>query len=160
MCYIACYHPWRTTTMYADVPVKLLGEDVEVPEYATVGSGAVDLQANIERSVRIMPGAVKTLPTGLAVALPEGYGMFISSRSGLAIQHDVIVLNAPGLIDSDYRGEIRVVLKNTGENVFFIHPGARIAQAFVVQLPRIRWMTTEHLSETARGVGGFGHTGD
>jgi dUTP pyrophosphatase len=97
--------------------------------------------------------------TGLAVALPEGYGMFISSRSGLAIQHNIIVLNAPGLIDSDYRGEVRVVLKNTGDTVFFIHPGARIAQAFIVQLPRIRWLPVGDLPDTERGAGGFGHTG-
>jgi dUTP pyrophosphatase len=85
--------------------------------------------------------------------------MFISSRSGLAIQHDIIVLNSPGLIDSDYRGEVRVVLKNTGDTVFFIHPGARIAQAFIVQLPRIRWLPVGDLPDTERGAGGFGHTG-
>ena len=80
--------------MRVEIPVKLLA-DVTLPRYATPGSGAVDLQANISRALRILPGAVKTVPTGLAVALPEGYGMFISSRSGLAIQHNIIVLNAP-----------------------------------------------------------------
>jgi dUTP pyrophosphatase len=145
--------------MHADVAIKVLDERIGLPEYATMGSGAVDLKACIEQSIRILPGGVKTLPTGLAVALPEGYGMFISSRSGLAIQHDIIVLNSPGLIDSDYRGEVRVVLKNTGDTVFFIHPGARIAQAFIVQLPRIRWLPVGDLPDTERGAGGFGHTG-
>ena len=144
--------------MRVEIPVKLL-EDVTLPRYATSGSGAVDLHTNIERPVPIPPGAVKTLPTGMAVALPEGYGLFISSRSGLAIQHDIIVLNAPGLIDSDYRGEIRVVLKNTGDTVFFIYPGARIAQAFLVQLPTIQWSPVQELPGTERGAGGFGHTG-
>lgn len=144
--------------MHVNVPVKLL-DDITLPKYATAGSGAVDLQANISRALRILPGAVKTVPTGLAVALPEGYGMFISSRSGLAIQHNIIVLNAPGLIDSDYRGEVRVVLKNTGDTVFFIHPGARIAQAFLVQLPTIQWKVVQDLPDTDRGAGGFGHTG-
>lgn len=144
--------------MPVEVPVKLLS-DIALPRYATSGSGAVDLQANIERAMRIPPGAVKTIPTGLAVALPEGYGLFITSRSGLAIQHDIIVLNAPGLVDSDYRGEIRVVLKNTGDTVFFIHPGARIAQAFLVQLPTIQWALVQDLPDTERGAGGFGHTG-
>lgn len=144
--------------MHVTVPVKLL-DDITLPRYATAGSGAVDLQANISRALRILPGAVKTVPTGLAVALPEGYGMFISSRSGLAIQHNIIVLNAPGLIDSDYRGEVRVVLKNTGDTVFFIHPGARIAQAFLVQLPPIQWRVVQDLPDTDRGAGGFGHTG-
>lgn len=145
--------------MYADVSVRVLDERVELPEYATAGSGAVDLKACLDQSMRIMPGGTKTIPTGLAVALPEGYGMFISSRSGLAIQHNIIVLNAPGLIDSDYRGEVRVVLKNTGDDVFFIHPGARIAQMFLVKLPRIRWMAVGDLPGTERGAGGFGHTG-
>ena len=144
--------------MHVNVPVKLL-DNITLPKYATAGSGAVDLQANISRALRILPGAVKTVPTGLAVALPEGYGMFISSRSGLAIQHNIIVLNAPGLIDSDYRGEVRVVLKNTGDTVFFIHPGARVAQAFLVQLPTIQWRVVQDLPDTDRGAGGFGHTG-
>ncbi|TFZ81187.1 dUTP diphosphatase [Candidatus Macondimonas diazotrophica] len=144
--------------MHVNVLVKLL-DNITLPKYATAGSGAVDLQANISRALRILPGAVKTVPTGLAVALPEGYGMFISSRSGLAIQHNIIVLNAPGLIDSDYRGEVRVVLKNTGDTVFFIHPGARVAQAFLVQLPTIQWRVVQDLPDTDRGAGGFGHTG-
>ncbi len=144
--------------MSIEVPVKLMA-DVGLPKYATPGSGAVDLQANIGQTMRILPGAIKTIPTGLAVALPEGYGMFISSRSGLAIQHNIVVLNAPGLVDSDYRGEIRVVLKNVGDTVFCIHPGARIAQAFLVHLPPIQWAVVQDLPDTERGVGGFGHTG-
>lgn len=145
--------------MRVTVPAKLLFEPSELPAYATAGAGAVDLKACVAKSIRILPGATETIPTGLAVALPDGYGMFIASRSGLAVKHDIIVLNAPGLIDSDYRGEIRVVLKNIGSSVFYVHPGARIAQAFVLALPQIEWQLVQELPETVRGAGGFGHTG-
>lgn len=145
--------------MTVDLQVKRLFEGAELPEYTTEGAGAVDLKACIAKSIRIGPGSTEKIPTGLAVALPPGCAMFIISRSGLAIMHDIVVLNAPGLIDSDYRGEICVVLRNIGGTAFHVHPGARIAQAVVVQLPRIAWQETETLSATARGLGGFGHTG-
>ena len=145
--------------MTLDIPTKLLFDDAELPEYATAGAGAVDLKACLGKSLRIAPGATEKVPTGLAVALPEGYGMFITSRSGLAVTHNIVVLNAPGLVDSDYRGEICVLLKNIGDDVFYMHPGARIAQAFVLSLPKIRWSVVTELSSTARGQGGFGHTG-
>lgn len=145
--------------MTIDVQIKRLFDGAELPEYATTGAGAVDLKACIAKSMRIGPGFTEKVPTGLAFALPAGYGMFIISRSGLAIMHDIVVLNSPGLIDSDYRGEVCVVLKNIGGSTFHVHPGARIAQAFVVQLPKITWQEADALSDTARGLGGFGHTG-
>jgi dUTP pyrophosphatase len=145
--------------MPVTVPVKLLFDTAELPMYATAGAGAVDLKACTAKSIRIAAGETEKIPTGLAVALPDGYGMFIASRSGLAITHDIVVLNAPGLIDSDYRGEICVVLKNAGSRVFYVHPGARIAQAFVLPLPQIEWSVVTDLPATARGQGAFGHTG-
>lgn len=145
--------------MTVDVQIKRLFDGAELPEYATAGAGAVDLKACIAKSMRLGPGCTEKVPTGLALALPAGYAMFIVSRSGLAIMHDIVVLNSPGLIDSDYRGEVCVVLKNIGGNTFHVHPGARIAQAFVLQLPKIAWQEADTLSATARGLGGFGHTG-
>ena len=141
------------------VKVKRLFDSSILPEYATHGAGAMDLYAHLNRPLRLIPDQTEAVPTGLAVELPEGYGMFIAPRSGLAIKHNIIVLNTPGLVDADYRGEIKVVLKNVGNDVFYINPEARIAQMFVLPLPRIKWEVTSTLSETIRADGGFGHTG-
>lgn len=142
-----------------DVKVKILFDGAKLPHYATDGAGAMDLSACINRPIKMFPGEVQAVPTGLAVELPDGYGLFITPRSGLAIKHGIMVLNTPGLIDADYRGEIRVVLKNTGDDVFYINPEARIAQMFVLPLPHINWQEVDELSSTARAAGGFGHTG-
>lgn len=142
-----------------DVKVKMLFEGAKLPHYATDGAGAMDLSACINRPVKLFPGDVEAVPTGLAVELPEGFGLFITPRSGLAIKHNIVVLNTPGLVDADYRGEIRVVLKNAGNDVFYINPEARIAQMFVLPLPHINWSVVSELSDTARAAGGFGHTG-
>lgn len=142
-----------------DVKVKVLFEDAKLPHYATDGAGAMDLSACINRPIKLYPGSTEAIPTGLAVELPEGYGLFITPRSGLAIKHDIIVLNTPGLVDADYRGEVRVVLKNIGNDVFYVNPDARIAQMFVLPLPHIRWVEVAELSSTVRADGGFGHTG-
>lgn len=142
-----------------DVKVKVLFEDAKLPHYATEGAGAMDLSACINRPIKLYPGSTEAIPTGLAVELPEGYGLFITPRSGLAIKHDIIVLNTPGLVDADYRGEVRVVLKNIGNDVFYVNPDARIAQMFVLPLPHIRWVEVAELSSTVRADGGFGHTG-
>jgi dUTP pyrophosphatase len=119
----------------------------------------MDLCACIDMPTKVHPGQTSAIPTGLAMELPEGYGLFIVPRSGLAIRHNIIVLNSPGLVDSDYRGEVKVVLKNTGREPFTILPGARIAQMYVMPLPRVRWVTVESLSQTVRAEGAFGHTG-
>jgi dUTP pyrophosphatase len=145
--------------MPLDVKIKVLFDGAKLPHYATDGAGAMDLSACINRPIKLYPGATEAIPTGLAVELPEGYGLFITPRSGLAIKHNIVVLNTPGLVDADYRGEIRVVLKNTGDEVFYINPEARVAQMFVLPLPHIRWVEVDELSETARAAGGFGHTG-
>lgn len=142
-----------------DIKVKVLFDGAKLPHYATDGAGAMDLSACINRPIKLHPGTTEAVPTGIAVELPEGYGLFITPRSGLAIKHNIIVLNTPGLVDADYRGEIRVVLKNTGNDVFYINPEARIAQMFVLPLPKIRWREVSMLSDTARADGGFGHTG-
>lgn len=142
-----------------NIKVKVLFDGAKLPHYATDGAGAMDLSACINRPIKLHPGTVEAIPTGLAVELPEGYGLFITPRSGLAIKHGVIVLNTPGLVDADYRGEIRVVLKNTGNGVFYINPEARVAQMFVLPLPKINWVEVGELSTTARAAGGFGHTG-
>ena len=142
-----------------DVKIKLLFDCATLPHYATDGAGAMDLSACINRPIKLYPGAVEAIPTGLSIELPEGYGLFITPRSGLAIKHNVVVLNTPGLVDADYRGEVRVVLKNAGNDVFYVNPEARIAQMFVLPLPRIRWVEVNELSDTARADGGFGLTG-
>lgn len=141
------------------VKVKRLFDGACIPEYATPGAGALDLVACINRPIRLLPGATEAVPTGLAVELPEGYGLFITSRSGLAVKHNVVVLNTPGLVDADYRGEIRVLLKNTGDSVFYVNPESRIAQMFVLPLPVVVWSEADKLSDTLRASGGFGHTG-
>jgi dUTP pyrophosphatase len=141
------------------VKVKQLFQGTLLPDYTTPGAGAMDLSACINRPIKLYPGQTEAIPTGLAVELPEGFGLFITPRSGLAIKHNVVVLNTPGLVDSDYRGEVRVVLKNNGNDVFYVNPDARIAQMFVLPLPRIKWSVVDELSETARAEGGFGHTG-
>lgn len=142
-----------------NIKVKVLFDGAKLPHYATADAGAMDLSACINRPIKLHPGTVEAIPTGLAIELPEGYGLFITPRSGLAIKHGVIVLNTPGLVDADYRGEIRVVLKNTGNDVFYINPEARVAQMFVLPLPKINWIEVSELSATARAAGGFGHTG-
>lgn len=142
-----------------EVKIKRLFDGAQLPRYVTAGAGAMDLSACINRPVKLYPGMTEAVPTGLAVELPDNYGLFITPRSGLAIKHNIIVLNTPGLVDADYRGEIRVVLKNTGDDVFYVNPDARIAQMFVLPLPQIVWTEVEELSETVRADGGFGHTG-
>lgn len=142
-----------------NVKVKVLFDGAKLPHYATAGAGAMDLSACINRPIKLYPGTTEAIPTGLAIELPEGYGMFITPRSGLAIKHNIVVLNTPGLVDADYRGEVRVVLKNTGNDVFYINPEARIAQMFVLPLPQIVWEEVSDLSDTVRASGAFGHTG-
>ncbi len=141
------------------IKIKMLFEGARLPHYATDGAGAMDLSACINRPIKLYPGATEAVPTGLAVELPPGYGMLITPRSGLAITHNVGVLNSPGLVDADYRGEIRVVLKNNGNDIFYINPEARIAQMFVLPIPHITWNVVSELSDTKRANGGFGHTG-
>ncbi|MCM1501157.1 MAG: dUTP diphosphatase [Bacteroidales bacterium] len=129
------------------------------PEYATPLSAGLDLKANIEVPVTLEPLARAIVPTGLYIALPEGTEAQVRPRSGLAAKHGITVLNSPGTIDADYRGEIKVILVNLSDEDFTINPGERIAQMVVARFEQVQWDETDTLDETGRGEGGFGSTG-
>ena len=130
-----------------------------MPEIQTNFSAGVDLLAAVKNTLAIKPGERKIVPTGISIALPEGYEAQVRPRSGLAIKNGISVLNTPGTIDSDYRGEIGVILINFGNNVFKIEHGMRIAQMVVSPVVAIAWTETDELSKTTRGTKGFGSTG-
>lgn len=129
------------------------------PEYATEMSAGMDLKADIQEPVILGPLGRTLVPTGLSIALPEGFEAQVRPRSGLAAKHGITVLNAPGTIDADYRGEIKVILVNLSDTPFTINPGERIAQMVVARHERVEWEETERLDTTERGEGGFGSTG-
>lgn len=133
--------------------------DLPLPAYATPDSAGLDLMAAIAEPMRLEPGARAMVPTGLAIALPRGFEAQVRPRSGLAAKNGVTVLNSPGTIDADYRGEIKVILINHSAEPFSIERGLRIAQMVVAPVTRIAWDEQGALDETARGVGGFGSTG-
>ena len=135
------------------------GADLPLPEYATADSAAVDLMAAVAEPIPIAPGERTLVPTGIAVAIPSGYEAQVRPRSGLALKHGLSLLNAPGTIDADYRGEIGVILANLGQHPFTVEPGMRIAQMVVAPVSRIAWEESESLPESGRGTGGFGSTG-
>jgi dUTP pyrophosphatase len=134
-------------------------EDLPLPVYASDGAAGADLAAAVEGELVIEPGGRALVPTGLRIALPRGYEAQVRPRSGLALQHGVLLPNAPGTIDADYRGEIRVILLNAGREPFVVRRGDRIAQLVVAPVLRARFEAVDALDETARGAGGFGHTG-
>lgn len=143
-----------------NVEVKIVNKgNQQLPAYATVLSAGADLRANIERPVVLKPLERKLIGTGLYIALPEGYEAQIRPRSGLALKHGITVLNTPGTIDADYRGEIGVVLVNLSNEEFTINPGERIAQMVIAEHGQAIFMPTDSLDETERGDGGFGHSG-
>ena len=131
----------------------------ELPSYATICSAGADLKAVLEAPLVLNPLERKVIGTGLKIALPEGFEAQVRPRSGLAAKHGVSVLNAPGTIDADYRGEIGVILVNLSNDPFTIEPGERIAQLVLARYDQIEWRSTTSLSETNRGSGGFGSTG-
>ena len=133
--------------------------DLPLPAYATAGSAGVDLLAAIEGDVMLAPGQYRAVPTGIAIALPQGFEAQLRPRSGLALRHGVTVLNAPGTIDSDYRGEVTAVLINHGDSHFAITRGMKIAQLVIAPVARVEWAETTDLGPTARGEAGFGSTG-
>ena len=135
------------------------GEGLPLPAYATPGSAGLDLVAALAAPVDLPPGGRALIPTGLAMALPEGYEAQIRPRSGLARKHGITVLNAPGTVDSDYRGEVSVLLVNLGDRPVRIARGERIAQLVVAPVTRIAWQEQATLDDTQRGVGGYGSTG-
>lgn len=130
-----------------------------MPTYATSQSAGMDLRANLEEPVVLHPMERRLIPTGLHIALPEGYEAQVRPRSGLALKHGLTVLNAPGTIDADYRGEIGVVLINLSQEDFTINDGERIAQLIVARYEQVEFSLVETLDETERGEGGYGHTG-
>ncbi|MCK9342357.1 MAG: dUTP diphosphatase [Massilibacteroides sp.] len=131
----------------------------EMPAYATPLSAGMDIRANLEESVILHPMERKIVPTGLRIALPEGYEAQMRPRSGLAIKKGITLINTPGTIDADYRGEIGVILINLSTEPFTINDGERICQMVVAPFVRVNWEATSNLDETERGEGGFGHTG-
>jgi dUTP pyrophosphatase len=143
------------------VPILRLptSEGIPLPAYQTEHSAAMDLHAALADTLRVEPSVVVTVPTGIAVAIPQGYEGQIRSRSGLVIRYSVLVANSPATIDPDYRGEILVPLINLGHQAFLVTRGMRIAQLLVLPAPRVQWQPVQGLPPTSRGSGGFGHTG-
>jgi len=133
--------------------------DLPLPKYQTNGSAGMDIVAAIDNPIQLQPGETVVVPTSLAIALEKGYECQVRSRSGLAAKNGVFALNAPGTIDSDYRGEIKVILSNLGKEPFMINRGARIAQIVVAKYEIVDFEQVEDLEETNRGEGGFGSTG-
>lgn len=131
----------------------------DLPRYETPLSAGMDVRANLSEPIVLKPLARAMVPTGLFVELPEGYEMQVRPRSGLAAKYGLTVLNAPGTIDADYRGEVKVILANLSGEEFTINDGERIAQLVVAQHAQVEWEATEELSDTERGAGGFGSTG-
>ena len=130
-----------------------------LPAYATQQSAGLDLRANLDESIVLRPMERRLVPTGLRIALPEGYEAQVRPRSGLALKHGITVLNTPGTIDADYRGEVMVLLVNFSQEDFIINDGERIAQLVVARYEQADLLYVEELDETERGAGGYGHTG-
>lgn len=130
-----------------------------LPQYATSLSAGLDLRANLDAPITLQPMERRLVPTGLRIALPEGYEAQVRPRSGLALKHGITLLNTPGTIDADYRGEIGVIMVNLSTEPFTIADGERIAQLVIARYEQAEWLETEALDETERGEGGFGHTG-
>jgi len=146
-------------TLHIDVEVLPHGQGLPLPAYATAGSAGMDLLAAVEAPILLEPGRRCLVPTGLRIALPAGYEAQVRPRSGLAIKRGVTVPNAPGTIDSDYRGEVKVGLINLGDAAHRIRRGDRVAQMIVAPVVRAAWQPVDALGETDRGAGGFGSTG-
>ena len=133
--------------------------NVEIPRYMTEGSAGIDVSANIEREIELKPLERHLVPTGIKLEIPEGFEVQVRPRSGLAFKHGITVLNTPGTVDSDYRGEIKVLLINLSNEVYKIQPSERIGQLILSKVYRLDFEVKDELSETKRGEGGFGHTG-
>jgi len=139
--------------------IKRLSKNISLPKYETIGSSGMDISANIETEIIIEPGNTAIIPTGLALSIPKGYEVQIRPRSGLAAKQKISVLNTPGTIDADYRGEIKVILINLGSSKFKIEKGLRIAQMVLCPVVQAQLEEVDDLNETKRGTGGFGSTG-
>ena len=133
--------------------------NVEIPKYMTEGAAGIDVSANIEKEIELKPLERYLVPTGIKLEIPEGFEIQVRPRSGLAFKHGITVLNTPGTIDSDYRGEVKVLLINLSNEIYKIQPNERIGQLILSKVYRLDFEVKEDLSETKRGEGGFGHTG-
>ena len=142
-----------------EVLIKRLSNNVELPKYETNGSSGMDLSANIDKQVKIEPGKTSIIPTGISVAIPENFEIQIRPRSGLAAKNQISVLNTPGTIDADYRGELKVILINLSNKTFVVEGGARIAQMVLCPIVKAKFKEVDNLDNTSRGAGGFGSTG-
>ena len=142
-----------------EILIKRLSKNVTLPKYETEGSSGLDLAANIDEQIKILPGKSEIIPTGLAVTIPKNFEIQIRPRSGLAAKSQVSVLNTPGTIDADYRGEIKVILINLSDKVFVVEKGSRIAQMVLCPVIKATFKEVTELESTERGVGGFGSTG-
>lgn len=142
------------------IKVKVINNSKNpLPEPATPGAAGLDLRANIDAPVTIQPGERKLIPSGLHIQLPEGYELQVRPRSGLALKHGITLTNAPGTVDSDYRGDVGAVLHNLGNEPFTINPGERMCQVVAKEYVGIEWEPTDHLDDTLRGEGGYNSTG-
>ncbi len=135
------------------------GKDLPLPRYMSEQAAGMDLYAAVDEPEVLAKGAIKLIPTGLKIALPEGYEAQIRPRSGLAFKYGISLVNTPGTIDADYRGEIKIIMINFGDADFVINRGERIAQMVINQIEQVDWALTSSLENTERGAGGFGHTG-
>jgi dUTP pyrophosphatase len=133
--------------------------DIPLPSYATKGSAGLDIYAALAKPITLSRGGIEMIPTNISVEIPEGYEIQVRPRSGLAVKYGIGILNSPGTIDSDYRGEIKIIIINFGKEDFIIQPAERIAQLVVSKVYTAKFIETEELNNTKRGEGGFGHTG-
>ena len=142
-----------------EVLIKRLSKNIELPKYETNGSSGMDLSANIKKQIKIEPGKTSIVPTGISVSIPKNFEIQIRSRSGLAAKSQISVLNSPGTIDADYRGELKVILINLGNKTFVVEKGTRIAQMVLCPIVKVKFKEVDNLDDTDRGAGGFGSTG-
>lgn len=153
-------YKFMTENKNSPIDLPIIAEDPNfLPVYASSGASGADVKAYIQDTMVIKPGTSALVPTGLRFAIPAGYEIQVRPRSGLAFKHQVTVLNAPGTIDADYRGELKVILINHGKEDFVITPGMRIAQIVLASVTQAQFVHTQELGATVRGCGGFGHTG-
>jgi dUTP pyrophosphatase len=141
------------------IPISLTSPAISLPQYFSSGAAGMDLAAAIPEPIVLPPGEIRLIACGFSLAIPEGFEGQVRPRSGLASKHGITVLNAPGTIDSDYRGEVKALLINLGQVPFTIEPGMRIAQLVIAAVSRVDWQPVAELPGSSRGAGGFGHTG-
>ncbi len=142
-----------------ELKIKRLNSDAVIPTYGSKESAGIDLYANIKNNITIVPGAINIIPTGISIEIPDGFFGMVCSRSGLAAKHGLFVLNSPGVIDSDYRGEIMVIMANYSNHNFVVEPNFKIAQVIITKFEKITINESDVVSDTERGTGGLGSTG-